>query len=185
MDESLIGAENLENPGHTDQPGKLARANLEDLAWASVGNGRLAVYHRPGRRTAPLLRSSGCSLVVTLLSELEGSQRIGEGVERAGMEWMWLPLRNGSPPKGERHEMIARALPELSRRLDEGQSIMIHCSAGIHRTGMIALSLLRFRGLSEDQGMSIIGQSRRFTFEGIQTKHKVYAAFYAGGETGL
>jgi protein-tyrosine phosphatase len=152
---------------------------LSDLHWVAVGNGRLAVYHRPGRRAVSFLKSAGSNLVVTLLKESEGGLRIGQWVQNDGMEWLWLPIQDGNPPVDEQHQAVAAAIPQLSERLDQGQSILIHCAAGIHRTGMVALALLRYRGLSEEDGMQIIGQSRWFTFDGLQARQKRYAATYA------
>jgi len=149
------------------------------LNWVAVGKGRLAVYHRPGRRAVSQLKSAGCDLVVTLLKESEGCLRIGHWVENSSMAWLWLPIRDGNPPVDDQHQAVATAIPQLSERLDQGQSILIHCAAGIHRTGMLALALLRFRGFSEDEGMELIRQSRGFTYDGLQTRQKRYAATYA------
>ena len=51
----------------------------------------------------------------------------------------------------------------LFTRMDQGQTILIHCSAGIHRTGMLAYSLLRWRGLDDTEAMQILMKARRFT----------------------
>jgi hypothetical protein len=171
-----IGQDDLDQPAPTGKPDS---PTLQDLTWVGVGNGRLALYHRPGRRAVSRLKSAGCDLVVTLLKESEGGLQIGHMVQNSGLDWLWLPVQDGNPPVGDAHEAVARAVPELSRRLDQGQSILIHCAAGIHRTGMVALALLRYRGLSEDEGMQIIGQSRFFTFDGLQSRQKRYAATYA------
>jgi protein-tyrosine phosphatase len=109
--------------------------------------------------------------VVTLLSSREGAPVVGELVEQAAIEWVWLPLENGSPPQGPASEAILAALPALARRLDDGRSILIHCSAGIHRTGMVAFALLRWHGYGEDEALAAIGEMRPHTGAGIQRKH--------------
>jgi hypothetical protein len=62
------------------------------------------------------------------------------------------------------------ALPLLWERLDAGRAILIHCSAGIHRTGMIAYALLRWRGHSEDVALAVIAKMRLHTRDGVQRK---------------
>ncbi len=49
---------------------------------------------------------------------------------------------------------------------------MIHCSAGIHRTGTVAYGLLRWRGVDRDEAMRIIGQIRKETAEGMLEKRR-------------
>ncbi len=61
-------------------------------------------------------------------------------------------------------------MPKLSELLDHGNSLLIHCSAGIHRTGMVAYGLLRWRGLDRVQAMKLIDSIRRETAEGMMEK---------------
>ena len=143
--------------------------------WAPVGAGRLGLNHRPKRASFEGLKAAGCDLVVTLLCAREGAEGIGERVQQVGMDWLWLPLENGRLPLGEAHQMLAASLPELSARLDRGQTLLFHCSAGIHRTGMLAYGLLRWRGLDDVEAMRLIAQARRFTAEGLTQVQKKWA----------
>ncbi|VTR92597.1 protein tyrosine phosphatase : Protein tyrosine/serine phosphatase OS=Cesiribacter andamanensis AMV16 GN=ADICEAN_01060 PE=4 SV=1: DSPc [Gemmata massiliana] len=138
--------------------------------WISLGNGRLTLWHRPGAKAVSQLKAFGCNCILTLLSSREGAPAVGKLAEHAGLEWMWLPLENGQPPQGEVAESILLALPALAERLDAGRSTLIHCSAGIHRTGMVAYALLRWYGHDEDRALAIIGEMRAHTGEGIQRK---------------
>ena len=76
--------------------------------------------------------------------------------------------RNEVP--GKVHEQLIQAMPHLSQLLDDGNSLMIHCSAGVHRTGTIAYGLLRWRGVKPKEAMDIIMQARKETAEGMQEK---------------
>jgi protein-tyrosine phosphatase len=138
--------------------------------FVKVGNGRLALNHRPGRRDFSLLSELGCTHVVTLLKESEFAERIGEGVKQAGIEWIWLPVPNGNHPEGEVHKRLIDAMPVLSQLLDEGNSLLIHCSAGIHRTGTVAYGLLRWRGMGREEAMKTIAKIRKETAEGMMEK---------------
>jgi protein-tyrosine phosphatase len=69
-----------------------------------------------------------------------------------------LPARasEGRPrPIGKRDE-AEKQHPERAGRLEAGESILLHCSAGIHRTGMVAFALLRWRGASPEEALGLI-----------------------------
>lgn len=140
------------------------------IRFVQVGPGRLALYHRPRRTDFPLLHQMGCTHVVTLLKDSEGARRYGDLARLAGLEWMWIPIPNGKYPEGEVHKGLLEAIPNLSQLLDEGSSILIHCSAGIHRTGLVAYALPRWRGLESRPPMKIISQIRKETADGMMEK---------------
>jgi len=140
--------------------------------FVKVGNGRIALYHRPRGVDFAHLRKLGCTHVVTLLKESEYAEKYGSMTRNAGLNWIWLPVPNGNYPEGEVHERLLQAMPQLSQLLDEGGSLLIHCSAGIHRTGTVAYALLRWRGIGSDEAMRIIGKIRKETAEGMMEKRK-------------
>jgi len=143
---------------------------LSAIHFVKVGRGRMALHHRPRGTDFTLLREMGCTHVVTLLKESEGALRYGEMTRKAGIEWFWLPVPDGKYPEGQVHASLLIAMPELSQLLDEGNTILIHCSAGIHRTGTVAYGLLRWRGLPREKAMRIIRQARKETAEGMLEK---------------
>lgn len=143
---------------------------LANINFVKVGNGRLALYHRPKHADFPTLRELGCTHIITLLKESENAQQYSDMALKHGIEWFWLPIPNGKRPSGEVHEFLLEALPKLSELLDDGRSMLLHCSAGIHRTGMVAYALLRWRGLDRMDAMLIIREARKETAEGMLEK---------------
>jgi predicted protein tyrosine phosphatase len=141
------------------------------LYWVAVGAGRLTLWHRPGRRSVPAIAAAGCTHLVTLLSEREGGLAIGGAAAAVGLGWTWLPMPSSAEPVGDARAVLEARLGELSRLLDSGAAMLIHCSAGIHRTGMVAYALLRSRGLSRDDALGALGAARRHTREGVQERH--------------
>lgn len=139
--------------------------------WIPLAPGRLNVRGRPSHKALPGLRADGCTHIVTLLSEREGAPALGEAVTAAGMQWVWLPLPNGTPPTGDASARAADRIRELSALIDAGGSLLIHCAAGIHRTGMIAYALLRWRGLAPDVTLKQLGVMRAHTRDGVAPKH--------------
>jgi protein-tyrosine phosphatase len=144
---------------------------MRPISWIQVGTGRLALWPRPKIKYTYKLKEIGCTRVVTLLSEREGALQIGHAVEEANLSWTWLPLRDGQPPVGRTKSLVVVELERLSGYLDQGESILIHCAAGIHRTGMIVYALLRLRGYSEAEALELISLMRTHTSLGIRQKH--------------
>lgn len=88
------------------------------LSWVQVGNGRLALWGRPGSKSFPFLREAGCTRVVTLHSEKEGGAAIGEQATKAQLAWTWIPLSGATPPSGEARAQVLERLDQLSASLD-------------------------------------------------------------------
>jgi protein-tyrosine phosphatase len=144
---------------------------MANPAWVRVGDGRMALWHRPRLNLMAALKEAGCQRVVTLLSEKEGARAIGDAAQAAGMDWTWLPLEGSRPPEGRRGVAVIDALLLLSEELDEGHSILLHCSAGMHRTGMVAFALLRLRGHTEETALDTILRMRAHTRLALTAKH--------------
>ena len=167
-----------------DDPSHPPRVVRSLFTWVPVGAGRLALSHRPGARLVPHLAATGCDVVVTLLAEHEGAGEIGRAVEAAGLRWVWLPLRSGRPPAGKNENArVLETLPALSRLLDEGRSLLIHCSAGMHRTGMVGYVLLRWRGLAASAVLEHMERMRPHARRILVAPHLAWGdGLVAGGE---
>ncbi|MBK7453555.1 MAG: dual specificity protein phosphatase family protein [Anaerolineales bacterium] len=148
--------------------------------FVKVGNGRIALNHRPRGVDFSHLRKIGCTHIVTLLKESERAETYGNMAKNAGLNWIWLPVPNGDYPRGEVHDRLIQTMPQLSEILDEGGSILIHCSAGIHRTGTVAYGLLRWRGVEGDEAMRLIATIRKETAEGMLEKRRRWGDENAG-----
>jgi protein-tyrosine phosphatase len=132
-----------------------------------VSAGALALSHRPRRKDIAHLRGFGVTHVVTLLAEREGAKNLGEAVRQAGLTWIWCPLANGQPPDAQVTATIRPVLVELASLLDKGAAIVVHCSAGIHRTGMFGYALLRQVGRESSTARAKLTELRAVTGEGV------------------
>lgn len=144
-----------------------AENNTPVINWVTVQRGRLALGHRPKKKVLWQLSALGATHVLTLLSENEGAEAIGTEVRRAGLHWLWLPMTSADPPTEERTPDVRNCFEQMKLGITDGGSLLIHCSAGIHRTGMIAYAFLRFSGYSAEQASQILKQLRSHTFEGV------------------
>ncbi|EOD11005.1 hypothetical protein EMIHUDRAFT_248144 [Emiliania huxleyi CCMP1516] len=64
----------------------------------------------------------------------------------------WLPLGGGRLcledylSTDEAAERVTRAVADVQAALSRGESVLLHCSAGLHRTGTVAFGVLRACG---------------------------------------
>jgi protein-tyrosine phosphatase len=137
------------------------------VTFVPVACGAIALGHRPRKRSLAAMRSAGLTHVVTLLAESEGAREVGDAVVAAGLEWIWVPLRGADPPPPESDDALREKFDLIERALCGGGHILIHCSAGIHRTGMFAYGLLRHLGSPPEVARSTLAQLRPLTAEGV------------------
>lgn len=142
-------------------------APMREPKLVPVRAGVLALSHRPRRKDVARLPAFGITHVVTLLAEREGAKEIGEAARQAGLTWIWCPLVNGQPPDAQVTATIRPVLAELATLVNNGRAILVHCSAGIHRTGMFGYALLRQLGLEPAAARAKLAELRAVTGEGV------------------
>ena len=148
---------------------------VTDVRLVSVGAGAIALTHRPKVRALPAMRAVGVTHLVTLLSRREGAPALGEAARAAGLEWTWVELPNGQQPPPELRDEITAALAKVATLVGAGAHVAIHCSAGIHRTGMFGYALLRTCGLEPEEATETLGRLRTATAEGVGEQRLTWA----------
>ncbi|MEO7392550.1 MAG: tyrosine-protein phosphatase [Ramlibacter sp.] len=101
-------------------------------------------------------RESRLALVVALtsrseLAELSPAYHAAVSENTVPFRWLNLPMRNfGVPedPAGFRREMN-----QIADALRRGDAVMLHCAAGIGRTGTAAACVLKALGLANDDAL--------------------------------
>lgn len=140
-------------------------AATPELTLVPVGAGKLALTHRPKKRSIPTFREVGITHLITLLTEREGAKDIGSVASIAGLTWIWCPLEGADTNASA--EIVRAALETGRAALADGGAVAIHCSAGIHRTGMFGYALLRFAGLERELALTKLGELRAVTAAGV------------------
>lgn len=120
------------------------------LRLVSVGAGAAALTHRPKLKALPAMRAAGVTHLVTLLSASEGAPAVGAAARAAG-------------------------LAALSNLIAAGAHVAVHCSAGIHRTGMFGYALLRTCGLAPEAAAETLATLRPATAEGVGDQRLAWA----------
>jgi len=110
----------------------------------------------------------GASAVVTLIEECEfgllGVPDFGTKVSST-FRWLWLPIPDGGVPSEEFESRWDDAGPELHGRLAAGERVLVHCRAGLGRTGLVASRLLVEAGMTPLQAIRAVRGARRGTVE--------------------
>jgi protein-tyrosine phosphatase len=68
-----------------------------------------------------------------------------------GRRWLHLPLRNYGGARDA--QAFKDGIDDLARRLEAGESVLLHCAAGIGRTGTAAVCVLKRLGLPTAQAL--------------------------------
>ena len=126
------------------------------LTWRPLAGGHLAIGHKPGRDLRQALAETGCTHVLSLLADHEA------GVAASGVQ-LRLPLASAEPPGAERSAEVRACFAELRGLLAAGAKIYVHCSAGLHRTGMVTHAFLRFLGHSRAEALARMAELREAT----------------------
>lgn len=142
------------------------------------GGGRIGLTACPGIAAAIAGGSRGGALdadlaaivgwraraLVTLVEPFEltllGVEGLGERAMAQGLAWWHLPVIDGTAPGAAFEPRWAEAGPALHRHLDNDERIVVHCHAGMGRSGAIAARLLVERGMAPEQAIITVRRAR-------------------------
>jgi ADP-ribosyl-[dinitrogen reductase] hydrolase len=133
------------------------------------GKKDLYKWNRDLEEDLSVIRKWGASTVVTLIEmhefELLKVGRLGELVEKLGMRWIHLPIRDVDVPDERFEKQWVVAGPEIHDRIDAGEKILIHCRGGLGRTGLVAGLILVERGCVPCDAIQQVRAARRGAIE--------------------
>jgi protein-tyrosine phosphatase len=120
--------------------------------WLSGMPGRYGTW----REFEEKAKASGLGVIVCLtprdeIDEL--SPDYGAAVRRGGasFDWVHLPVPNfGVPPNAQ---AFRDAIERIASRIEKGDSVLMHCAAGMGRTGSAAACVLKALGLSSQDAL--------------------------------
>ncbi|HKJ50904.1 MAG TPA: protein-tyrosine phosphatase family protein [Gammaproteobacteria bacterium] len=133
----------------------------------SIGHGFLAIMGRPyieHEEPASLLNVArlGIQQVVSLLEPGE-ARSLGLDTERLevraqGMGFVSFPIADMGTPRSV--EKFADLTHTLFRRVDSGINTLVHCRAGIGRSGLFAAGMLLYAGMDAEQAFAHVTRMR-------------------------
>lgn len=132
--------------------------------------GAIGLARLPGILTSSLdadlaaIRASGAQSLISLTETREfrwvGSDDFGAAVARAGLRWHHLPIRDFDVPGAAFERAWRDTGPKLRAELLAGERLVIHCYAGLGRTGLVAGRLLIEFGEAPDRAIALVRAAR-------------------------
>jgi len=120
-------------------------------------------------------RSRRVKLVVTLLdsNEIEDLEIISFSklLMDNGFNWIHCPIRDRSTCNDQKK--IRTLLEDIKEVLKQNDSVLIHCHAGLGRTGLLAATFLVSMGLTADSAIKTIRKTRPGSIETIEQERYI------------
>lgn len=186
---TVVIADEAPNPAEQVRLSKSQRKAVSDLQWFAFGDGgRLSARGRPSAEQLLALKAAGVSAVVTLLMEdEEGCAKVQMACDRLDLKWCHAPFeglkdfadseKSSLAALGPREPRKGRAEIKSSVRvrasldtthivlrwLMAGESVLVHCAAGLHRTGLYLYLLLRLSGRPREVALTAVRAIRTET----------------------
>ena len=142
-------------------------------AWTDLLGGRVTAKGAPGRQGLTTWATEGATDVVTLQRSHEHGPWLAQACADAGMSWHHLPLSGRRLDQDADRVSLARVpeLLELLRR-NPPRSVILHCSAGLHRTGICLYLLLRHAGFDPEAALVKLAAARPLTAKEVKRQGK-------------
>ncbi len=126
--------------------------------------GALGWGERTMRRDLEAIRGWGAAGIISLIEvhefETLGVVDLPQVAEETGLWWHHLPIRDMWIPNETFEQHWKEVCADLHRHLGGGGRFVIHCWAGLGRTGTIAARLLIERGVRPNQAIREVREAR-------------------------
>ena len=109
-------------------------------------NGSIILFHKPSFAFLKKISLKYCDTVVTLQWQSEHPHEVSNSCNKLNLSWIWCPIKAINYNLLQNAELFRKLFEQLlntKELLIEKQKILIHCAAGIHRTGFFSYILLR------------------------------------------
>lgn len=127
------------------------------------------IWARDLRTDLDVIQAWQASIVITLLEPEEllslRVTTLGDEVEKRGMHWLHLPIKDFSVPDQQFEQNWARAGKVIRQALRDKEKVLVHCKGGLGRAGMIAARLLVELGMPPTEAIRLVRHRRQGAIE--------------------
>jgi len=155
------------------------------FAVVETGAGAIGIAPCPGRfrslaQDLDAIGAWSAVLVVTLVEDAELAPRsvveLGREVERRGMTWLHAPISDFGVPDAGFEARWAAAGRRVRQVLRDGGRVLVHCRAGLGRSGMIAARTLVELGWTAEDAIAAVRRARPGAIETPEQEAAVRSA---------
>ena len=134
--------------------------------WMHVGSGRLTLAAAPTATRVAAFKERGATRFVTLLMATEPHLDAVRGAcSKLDLGWSHVPLSGGRVNGPDDAASLCKVVAEVAEQLRAGEHVVVHCAAGLHRTGIVGYLVLRCTGLPNAAAMAGLLAMREITHE--------------------
>lgn len=136
---------------------------------------RLMAGAMPTKATLSQMKRGGIDVIISLSERIPDLELLAE----LSMRHHHFPLPDMSAPD---IGFIERFVGTLQHELDQGHRVMVHCGAGLGRTGTMLACYLVNEGTGPDEAIELVRRSRPGSVESLEQEEAVYryANYLAG-----
>ena len=164
----------------TDWPPERSRHGGADRIPLPVEHGALWICgkHFIGPDVDEALRTTGATVVVCLNEASELEHRYPAYVDwlRADPRAMWHPIPDFHAPDVDDAKTLLR---QLRAHIEAGATVLVHCGAGIGRSGTIAAGILMTFGVALEDALATVAANRPMAGPEAGTQRELLAALSA------
>ena len=156
----FLPQEELEVPGQlglTLAPGK--KTDEKDVQW-----------ERDLETDLKRLREEyGVGVLVSLMERDEYSDlqipELFQKAEEQGMAVLYLPIPDYGVPNASEDDDYRPFVEDIAERIEEGETVVVHCRGGLGRSGMVAASVLVALGHPAEEAIKTVRGARKGAIE--------------------
>jgi len=154
----------VKQEGSTSEVFQESKNPASTSRWSELCEVEFSAAGAPGRRRFEAWLRASVTHVVTMQRGDEMPDWLPGACEEHGVVWEHFPLSGKRLEAPEDAGELAR-LFDHARGFEPGARVVVHCSAGLHRTGLALFMIGRALGLEATRALEFVSAARALTGE--------------------
>jgi len=135
--------------------------------WVIPGQLAACVNPAVSQQAASELREAGAALLINLYEMADPPELLAD----LGLEGLHLPVQNSDPPT---QEQLRTGVAAIQATLAAGERVVVHCAAGLGRSGTLLAAYLVSQGLDPEAAIARVREARPGSVETLGQERAVH-----------